>query len=115
MARLIVVSYPTLISARKAAKELITLRLAACVSIVPQVESLYSWQGKLTKSQECLALIKTTATKCKAIEKFIIQRHPYKVPEFLVLPIAATTKAYGEWLRESIKKSPTPQKVRRGD
>lgn len=88
--------------ARALATTLVELRLAACVNIVPRVDSIYRWEGKVAEDGEQLLIIKTTDERIASLREEIVRRHPYSVPEFVVIPIAETSDAYGAWLLESV-------------
>jgi periplasmic divalent cation tolerance protein len=88
--------------ARGLAHALVEARVAACVNIVPALTSIYRWEGRVTADAEQLLLIKTTAEQVDALRQELFARHPYDVPEFVVLPIGATSDAYGAWLLQSV-------------
>ena len=83
---------------KKLARYLVDSRLAACVSIVPGVESIYFWEGKVQDEQEWLLIVKTTRKKIPAIREAFHQHHPYRVPEFIVIRSDYTGPAYADWL-----------------
>jgi periplasmic divalent cation tolerance protein len=87
--------------ARPLARELVGMRLAACVNIVPGVLSIFRWKGAIEQDGEQLLVIKTVDDNVEALRKELVARHPYEVPEFLVLPVTSTSDAYGAWLLES--------------
>src|SRR5688500_3583710 len=89
--------------ARALAQALVELRVAACVNIVPRIESVYRWEGKVAVDGEQLLLIKTSDDRVAALREELFRRHPYSVPEFVVIPIAETSDSYGAWLLESVK------------
>ena len=91
-------TFPDAAVARTAAATLVGETLAACVNIVPGVESIYRWQGKMETSQEVLAVIKTTAARYPALEKRLKELHPYEVPEIVALPASAVAESYLAWV-----------------
>lgn len=84
------------------ARTLVEERLAACVSVSPPMQSTYRWQGAVETAAERQLLIKTKAANVAALEKRLLELHPYDVPEFLVIPIETGSRAYLSWLSESI-------------
>ena len=88
--------------ARALAQVLVELRLAACVNIVPRVDSIYRWEGKVAEDGEQLLIIKTTDERIASLREELFRRHPYSVPEFVVISIDETSEAYGAWLLESV-------------
>ena len=89
--------------ARKLARYLVEHQLAACVNIIPQIESIYRWQGKVESSQEWLLLIKTTAERFPAVRDAIRELHSYELPECVVLSIEDGSPDYLQWLADSSK------------
>ncbi len=98
----VVVTAPDLKVARKLARAALESRLIACANLVPRVESLYWWQGRLETGSEILLLMKTARSKVKKLEALVRAEHPYDTPEFLVLPVLGGSRQYLEWLRESL-------------
>jgi periplasmic divalent cation tolerance protein len=84
------------------ARTLVELRLAACVNIVERVRSIYRWEGKVEDDAEQLLVIKTADARVDALRAELFARHPYEVPEFVVLPVASTSDAYGAWLLDAV-------------
>lgn len=91
--------------ARSLARALVDARLAACVNIVPAVHSVYRWEGRVADDAEQLLMIKTSEARIEELRAELLQRHPYDVPEFVVIPIRGTSEAYGAWLLESVEGS----------
>ena len=100
----VLVTAPDLKTARRLAQSALQTRLVACANLVPKIESHYWWQGKLEKSAEVLLLLKTTQAKLAALEKLVLQEHPYDTPEFVVLSLVGGTKRYLEWLAASVER-----------
>jgi periplasmic divalent cation tolerance protein len=88
--------------ARKIARYLVERQLAACVNIIPQIESLYRWQGRIESSQEWLLLIKTSADQFPAVRDAIRELHSYELPECIAFSIEDGSSEYLEWLGESL-------------
>jgi len=97
---LVLVTAPDLRAARSLAKAALQARLAACVNLVPKIESHYWWRGKLERGAEVLLVLKTSATNLRALEKCILANHPYDTPEFLVVRLSKGTERYLAWLAE---------------
>ena|SRR3989338_11200809 len=99
---IILVTCPTRTVGRRIAAALITRHLAACVNIVPGVESIFWWQGKMDRCREVLLLIKTTTRRFESLKRAVISLHPYDVPEVIALPIVAGHRAYLKWVTTSV-------------
>ena len=82
------------------ARALVEARLAACVSVLPGVRSVYRWQVGVETDMEQQLLIKTATARVEALLQRIRERHPYSVPELLVLPVGGDS-TYREWIRAS--------------
>lgn len=84
------------------AHELVERRLAACVNIVPKIQSVYRWNGEIEESEEFLLLIKTTASSLGRVQAAIRELHSYEVPELIAIPIAAGSDDYLKWIADSV-------------
>lgn len=80
------------------ARAAVDARLAACGQIVGPVTSVYRWKGRVEETEEWLCLLKTRADLAERLAAFLRERHPYEVPEIVVLPIERATEAYGDWI-----------------
>lgn len=101
--RVVLVTVPQGGKAESLAEGAVEARLAACVNVVSGVVSHYRWKGRLHRDAESLLVIKTTAAKLGALERWVKSHHPYEVPEFIALPVAAGSKEYLRWLSELVK------------
>jgi periplasmic divalent cation tolerance protein len=91
---------PDLDEAERLATDIVETRLAACVQILPQMTSIYSWEGKVKKENEHLLLIKTLPAKYEELEKFILTNHSYDVPEIVAVKASNVSEGYAKWLGE---------------
>jgi periplasmic divalent cation tolerance protein len=96
------VTTPDLKTARRLARAALAARLAACVNLVPKVESHYWWRSKIERGTEVLLLLKTTAARVGALEKLILAQHPYDTPEFIVLRLDGGNRRYLDWWSEAV-------------
>jgi periplasmic divalent cation tolerance protein len=104
MQLLVVLStFPDGAAARAAAAALINEQLAACVNILPGIESVYRWQGKVETGGEALAVIKTTSECYPQMAKRLQELHPYDVPEIVALPAASVADSYLAWVTENTR------------
>jgi periplasmic divalent cation tolerance protein len=93
--------------ARKIARRLITLHLAACVNVTEPVESTYRWKGKVAREKEFLLVIKTTRDLFKKIEREVLKAHSYTTPEIIALPVIDGTANYLAWIAKSVEPATT--------
>jgi len=98
------ISCPKNPAAKKIAREIIAKRLAACVNIVPAVQSVYWWKGKREVASESLLIVKTKKPLLRKLIQLIRKIHPYAVPEIIFLPIVAGHKHYLDWISAETRK-----------
>jgi periplasmic divalent cation tolerance protein len=98
----VLVTAPDLKSSRKLAAAILDQRAAACVNILPRVESHYLWQGKRERGAECLLIIKSAGRALEKLEKAVLENHPYDTPEFIVLPIRSGNARYLKWISDCL-------------
>ncbi len=82
------------------AGKIVELRLAACVQILPQMTSVYVWEGKTQRENECLLLIKTLPEKWDELREFISANHSYDVPEIIAVRSKEISVPYRKWITE---------------
>jgi len=87
--------------ATRLADMLVGAHLAACVQILPEIESVYRWEGKIERSSEVLLLAKTTRGKFDDLEREVRALHSYDTPEIVAVPIVAGSAPYLEWLSKA--------------
>ena len=85
--------------ARKIGKGMVNAKLAACANIIPGIQSIYRWKGKVVKAQEVLLILKSTRPRYRALEKAIKAMHTYETPEIIALPVKEGLAQYIGWLR----------------
>ena len=98
-AMVVLCTFPDIEQARQIGAALVERQVAACVNLLPGVESIYRWEGKVEKAGEVLGIIKTT--RYPELEAAIRELHPYEVPEILALPVQGGLPSYLEWLAAS--------------
>lgn len=94
-------SFASVTDAKTVARELLQRGLVGCVSLLPQVLSLYHWQDELAESSEVLVLMKTTADCAEALKEALLSSHPYDTPELLIWK-ATASEPYQQWLEQVV-------------
>jgi periplasmic divalent cation tolerance protein len=94
-------TFPDLETARRIARQLVAENFAACANIIPVIESIYRWQGKIEQGNETLVLFKTTAARFAAFQEKLKSLHPYDVPEIIASPVDRGLPEYLRWVIDS--------------
>ena len=100
--RIVLCTFPDAVSARQVARELVEKKLAACVNLIPAVESIYRWEGKTETAAEVMAVCKTSVETYPEFAAALAAAHPYEVPEIVALEPCAVADPYGEWCLENL-------------
>jgi periplasmic divalent cation tolerance protein len=95
---IVMTNLPNAQAAEAIASILVKSRLAACVNLLPAVQSVYRWQGKVERATEVTLLIKTTQRHYAALEAAIRAAHPYELPEVIALPVTTGLPSYLQWV-----------------
>jgi periplasmic divalent cation tolerance protein len=94
-------TFPDVELAVNVTKELVESRLAACGNILPKVQSIYRWEGKVESSDEVLSIFKLDRSRYSEFEEKIRSMHPYEVPEIIAFPVSKGLPAYLDWVSSS--------------
>ena len=100
--RVVLTTTPSEEEARQIARALVGERLAACVNIIPKVESIYRWQDKVEEAEEYLMLIKTTESAFALLQEKLKELHSYELPECVALAMTAGSPSYLKWIDDSV-------------
>ena len=92
------VTFPSSAEARRVGRIIVEERLAKCVNIIPRMESLFIWKGKLERERECILIAKTSEGNYPKLERRIKQLHSYEVPCIVALKVARGSKEFIEWV-----------------
>lgn len=105
MATEAIVIFMTAASVEEAARladMLVEARLAACVQILPQMQSVYRWRGRIERQPEVLLIAKTVRSKFEELEKEVRAHHSYETPEIVAFPLTEGSSPYLKWLSDSL-------------
>jgi periplasmic divalent cation tolerance protein len=102
---MLMTTLPDRASARRLAQDLVAEGLAACVNVVPGVESFYRWQGKIELSEEVLLLLKVPEVGYEALAQRLKSLHPYEVPELIALPVVKGLPEYLDWAQSVTRRT----------
>jgi len=101
---LVLTTWPAATDAAAFAGALVEERLAACVNVLPQMQSTYRWKDAIESEPERQVLIKTTESRLSALEARIRELHPYEVPEFVVVRAERGSDAYTAWVEAAVSR-----------
>jgi periplasmic divalent cation tolerance protein len=100
----VLITAPSLEVGEKISSVLLARKLAACVNIIPSIQSLYTWQGELQNDQEVLLVVKT---RVELFDEYLVPAvkalHPYEIPEIIALPIVLGSQGYLDWIAAETK------------
>jgi periplasmic divalent cation tolerance protein len=96
--RLVICTFPSTDVARQIGTALVEKQLAACVNLIPGIESIYRWKGEIETATEALALFKTTAALYPQFEFALAALHPYDVPEIVSIQPDQVAETYAKWV-----------------
>lgn len=96
--------FPSLELAQQVSKTLLESRLIACANIIPSVQSMYIWQGKLVSDKEVILLLKTSVARSKEVMEKIRELHQYEMPAILSIEVSSSDSDFFTWVRECTKR-----------
>ena len=99
---IVLTTFPADGDAEKVARTLVEERLVACVNILPVMESVYRWEGKIEQSRERQVVMKTAQDRVDELTRRLEELHPFEVPELLVLAVSGGGDRYLAWIRDSV-------------
>jgi periplasmic divalent cation tolerance protein len=99
---IVFVTVPGLREGSRISKAILTSRLAACVNVIPGVQSIYKWKGKIVQEKEAMLVLKTTRLRYRKLEQKIKELHPYEVPEVIAIPLICGSSQYVEWVTREV-------------
>jgi periplasmic divalent cation tolerance protein len=95
---LVYTTWPSIVEAEAAGRNIVGKRLAACVNILPGMISHYWWQGKIEQAEEVVMLVKTRASLAEKVGVLVKELHTYTTPAIMVLPVESLDPAYHQWI-----------------
>ncbi|MFH1239489.1 MAG: divalent-cation tolerance protein CutA [bacterium] len=99
----VLITCPSQKEAIKIKDVLLKAKKAACINIIPRVDSFFWWKGKIDSCQEVLLIAKTRKDVFRKVVKLVKKNHKYTVPEIIALPIIAGNKDYLDWINKTVK------------
>jgi periplasmic divalent cation tolerance protein len=101
---LVLCTFPDAEKARQIGTLVVERQLAACVNLVPGIESIYEWEGKVCLEAEVMGVFKTSADRFEALMDALVEVHPYEVPEVVALPVTKGSAPFLDWVRRQCGK-----------
>ena len=95
---LVYTTWPSIVEAERAGREIVEQRLAACVNILPGMVSHYWWQGKVERAEEAVMIVKTRAALAEQVGQAVKALHAYHTPAIMVLPVESVDAEYYAWI-----------------
>lgn len=99
---IVFVTVPGLREGSRISRAILTSRLAACVNVIPGIQSIYKWKGKIVQEKEAMLVLKTTRVLYRKLERKIRELHPYEVPEVIAIPLICGSSQYVEWVAREV-------------
>ena len=96
-------TFPDRETAQRIAQQLVTEKFAACANILPAVESIYRWKGKIESGNEALVFFKLSEDRQSAFQEKLRSLHPYEVPEIVFVPISSGLPEYLRWVADNCR------------
>jgi periplasmic divalent cation tolerance protein len=94
-------TFPDRETAQRISNQLVSEKYAACANILPSIESIYRWKGKIESGNETLVFFKLSEDRQSAFQRKLRSLHPYEVPEIISIPISNGLPAYLRWVAEN--------------
>ena len=94
-------TFPDRETAQRISNQLVSEKYVACANILPSIESIYRWKGKIESGNETLVFFKLSEDRQSAFQKKLCSLHPYEVPEIISIPISNGLPAYLRWVAEN--------------
>ena len=98
----VLMTAPNAETAEELGRTLVSERLAACANVVPNIVSMYWWEGELQRDDEAMVILKTVRQRAEALEARAVELHPYSVPEVLVLAVSGGHTPYLDWVGNEV-------------
>ena len=100
---LVYTTWPSIVEAEQAGRQIVERRLAACVNILPGMISHYWWQGKIERAEEVVMIVKTRASLAEPVGAAVKELHAYTTPAIMVLPVESVDADYHKWIVEETR------------